>query len=78
MIFTWQGVNVKNFIFLVTLIILSIFWYGFQKVEINALEETQIVTDLSGANLTEVNLDGVVLCNTTMPDGRINSSDCKN
>ena len=73
----------KNFIFLVTLIILSIFWYGFQKVEINALEETQIVTDLSGANLTganltEVNLDGVVLCNTTMPDGRVNNSGCKN
>ena len=67
----------KNFIFLVTLIILSIFWYGFQKVEINALEETQIVTDLSGANLTEVNLDGVVLCNTTMPDGRVNNSGCK-
>mgnify|MGYP001565423626 CR=1 FL=1 len=67
----------KNFIFLVTLIILSIFWYGFQKGEINALEETQIVTDLSGANLTEVNLDGVVLCNTTMPDGRVNNSGCK-
>ena len=40
--------------------------------------ETQIVTDLSGANLTEVNLDGVVLCNTTMPDGRVNNSGCKN
>ena len=60
--------------------------------EINALEETQSVTDLSGANLTganltganltganltEVNLDGVVLCNTTMPDGRVNNSGCK-
>ena len=45
--------------------------------------ETQIVTDLSGANLTganltEVRLDGVILCNTTMPDGEINNSGCKN
>ena len=40
--------------------------------------ETQIVTDLSGANLTEVNFDGVVLFNTTMPDGKVNNSGCKN
>ena len=56
----------------------SLFWYGFQKGEINAMRETQIVTDLSGANLTEVNFDGVVLCNTTMPDERVNNSGCKN
>jgi len=25
-----------------------------------------------------VSLDGVILCNTTMPDGTINNSSCKN
>jgi uncharacterized protein YjbI with pentapeptide repeats len=87
-IFTCQGVNLKrvnlkNFFFVIILIILSVFWYGFQKGKVNASEKTQIVTDLSGANLTGANLtgvslDGVILCNTTMPDGEINNSGCKN
>jgi uncharacterized protein YjbI with pentapeptide repeats len=73
----------KNFVFVIILIILSIFWYGFQKGKVNPPEDIQHITDLSGedltgANLTQVNLDGVILCNTTMPDGNINNSGCKN
>ena len=34
--------------------------------------------DLTGANLGEVSLDGVILCNTTMPDGTINNTSCEN
>ena len=34
--------------------------------------------ELTGANLTRVSLDGVILCNTTMPDGTINNTSCKN
>ena len=68
----------KNSVFVIILIILSIFWYGFQLGKVNTPEEIQNVTDLTGANLTKVNLDGVILCNTTMPDGRKNNSDCKN
>jgi hypothetical protein len=68
----------KSLAFVIILMILSIFWYGFQLGKVNTPEEIQNVTDLTGANLTKVNLDGVILCDTTMPDGRINNSDCKN
>jgi hypothetical protein len=34
--------------------------------------------DLTGAKLGEVSLDVVILCNTTMPDGAINNTSCKN
>jgi uncharacterized protein YjbI with pentapeptide repeats len=68
----------KNSIFITILIILSIFWYGFQIGKVNTPEELQNITDFTGANLTQVNLDNAILCNTTMPDGRINNCDCKN
>ena len=32
--------------------------------------------DLKGANLTKANLDGAVLCHTTMPDAKENNSGC--
>jgi hypothetical protein len=32
--------------------------------------------DLSGAYLSGANLRGVTFCNTKMPDGQINTSDC--
>ena len=34
--------------------------------------------ELTGAKLGGVSLDGVILCNTTMPDGTINNTSCKN
>ena len=32
--------------------------------------------DLWGANLADTNLEGVIFCNTTMPDGSVNNSGC--
>jgi len=34
--------------------------------------------DPTGAKLGGVSLDGVILCNTTMPDGTINNTSCEN
>ena len=34
-------------------------------------------TDLTGANLTDAILNSVLTCNTTMPDGTVDNSDCK-
>ena len=33
--------------------------------------------DLRETDLKDVNLDGAILCNTIMPDGKANNSDCK-
>ena len=35
-----------------------------------------VVTYLAGAKLWKANLEGAILCNTTMPDGRIEYSGC--
>ena len=32
--------------------------------------------DLWGANLSDTNLEGVIFCNTTMPDGSVTNSGC--
>lgn len=32
--------------------------------------------DLTGADLTDATVDGVSFCNTTMPDGRIDDTNC--
>ena len=32
--------------------------------------------DLTGANLFGADLDGAIFCNTSMPDGSINSTNC--
>ena len=56
----------------IILIVLCIIFYRFQSVQIN--EETKNLVDLTGADLTGVNLDSAIFCNTTMPDKRINNS----
>ena len=72
---------IKSLVSLVILIVISIFWYGFQSKRINATEGSETSANLSGVNLTGanlkgVNLDGVIFCNTTMPDGKINNVGC--
>jgi uncharacterized protein YjbI with pentapeptide repeats len=59
----------------IILIVLCIIFYRFQSVQIN--EETKNLIDLTGADLTGVNLDSAIFCNTTMPDKRINNSGCE-
>jgi uncharacterized protein YjbI with pentapeptide repeats len=59
----------------IILIVLCIIFYRFQSVQIN--EETKNLVDLTGADLTGVNLDSAIFCNTTMPDKRINKSGCE-
>jgi uncharacterized protein YjbI with pentapeptide repeats len=53
------------------------------KKSAEAMKRSQIITDFTGADLTGANLGGVslygvILCNTTMPDGKINNTSCKN
>jgi len=59
----------------IILIVLCVIFYRFQSVQIN--EETKNLVDLTGADLTGVNLDSAIFCNTTMPDKRINNSGCE-
>ena len=59
----------------IILIVLCIIFYRFQSVQIN--EETKNLVDLTGTDLTGVNLDSAIFCNTTMPDKRINNSGCE-
>ena len=59
----------------IILIVLYVIFYRFQSVQIN--EETKNLVDLTGADLTGVNLDSAIFCNTTMPDKRINNSGCE-
>ena len=56
----------------IILIVLCIIFYRFQSVQIN--EETKNLVDLTGTDLTGVNLDSAIFCNTTMPEKRINNS----
>jgi hypothetical protein len=51
---------------------------GFQ-VKVRKLRKgSQTITDFTGADLTGVSLGGVIVCNTTMPDGTINNTNYKN
>jgi uncharacterized protein YjbI with pentapeptide repeats len=59
----------------IILIVLCVIFYRFQSVQIN--EETKNLVDLTGTDLTGVNLDSAIFCNTTMPDKRINNSGCE-
>ena len=68
----------KNVFLMIMIICLSVFWYGFQSKRINATTGSETGSDLSGANLTGVSFDGVILCNTTIPDGTINNSSYEN
>jgi hypothetical protein len=63
----------NNLFLMIMIICLSVFWYGFQSKRINATTGSE-----TGSNLSGVSLDGVILCNTNMPDGTINNSGCKN
>ena len=76
----------------IMVIILCVIFYRFQGEQINMVEETKNLVDLTGADLTGadltgadltgadltgVNLDSAIFCNTTMPDKRINNSGCE-
>ena len=79
---------IKSLVSLVILIAVSIYWYESQSQIVNGMEGSETSANFSGANLTDANLtdvnlidvilDGVIFCNTTMPDGTINNVDCKN
>jgi hypothetical protein len=67
---------------------LSVIWYGFEGKSVTATTESETSSDMpptnftgadpTGAKLGGVSLDGVILCNTTMPDGTINNTSCEN
>jgi hypothetical protein len=61
----------------VILIVLCVIFYRVQSEQINIVEETKNLVNLTGANSTGVNLDSAIFCNTTMPDERINNSGCE-
>jgi uncharacterized protein YjbI with pentapeptide repeats len=72
----------------IILFALSVFRYGFEGKSITTKNESETNSeisptsfteaDLTGANLGEVSLDGVILCNTTIPDATINNTSCEN
>jgi uncharacterized protein YjbI with pentapeptide repeats len=71
----------RSLVLIITLIDISIFWYGFESGRVNATVGSETNANLSGANLTGVNLtgvilDGVVFCNTTMLNRKINNVSC--
>ena len=78
----------KNLVLLIIIVALTFIWYGFQgkifqterasEASSNTPPTNFTGADLTGATLGEVSLDGVILCNTTMPDGTINNTSCKN
>jgi uncharacterized protein YjbI with pentapeptide repeats len=78
----------KKLVLIIIVIVATFAWYGFQGEIVTARtgNKTSSVmpptnftgADLTGANLGGVSLHGVILCNTTMTDGTINNSSCKN
>ena len=78
----------KKLLLIITLVAVTFVWYGFQDgavKEINYIEKRSNLpaanltgADLTGANIKGVNFNGVILCYTTMPDGSLNNSSCKN
>ena len=78
----------KKLVLIIIMVAAAFIWYGFQGQGVKATTGSDTSSgmpptnftgaDLTGANLGEVSLDGVILCNTTMPDGTINNSSCKN
>jgi uncharacterized protein YjbI with pentapeptide repeats len=73
---------------LIIMVAFTFIWYEFQGKSVHATTGSESSSDIpptnfTGADLTEailggVSLDGVILCNTTMPDGKINNTSCKN
>ena len=78
----------KKIVLVIIVIAATFVWYGFEGKSVKATTGSETSSDmpptnftgadLTGANLGRVSLDGVILCNTTMPDGTINNSSCKN
>ena len=78
----------KRFVLLIIIVAVTFFWcgyeYGIAKTTIRSETASDFPptnfsgADLTGANLTGVSIDGVILCNTTMHNGMINNSSCKN
>ena len=78
----------KKLVLIIFVITSTFVWYGFEGKSVTATTKSETSSDmpptnftradLTGANLGEVSLDGVILCNTTMPDGTINNTSCKN
>lgn len=76
----------KRFVLLIIIIAVPFFWcgyeYGVAQTTIRSESYANMPptnfsgADLTGANLTEVRIDGVILCNTTMHNGSINNSSC--
>ena len=78
----------KNLVLLIIIVTATFIWYGYEYGIAKTTKRSEIDSDfpptnfsgadLTGANLTGVRIDGVILCNTTMHDGTINNSSCKN
>jgi uncharacterized protein YjbI with pentapeptide repeats len=78
----------KKLVLIIIVIAATFIWYGFEDKSVTATTGNETSSDmpptnftgadLTGANLGGVSLDGVILCKTTMPDGTINNSSCKN
>ena len=74
----------KKLVLVIIVIAATFVWYGFEGKSVTATTESETSSDmpptnftgadLTGANLGRVSLDGVILCNTTMPDGTINNT----
>ena len=77
----------KKLVLIIIVIVATFVWYGFPGKDVKAKTGSEISpdmpptnftrADLTGAKLGGVSLDGVILCNTTMPDGTINNTSCK-
>ena len=77
----------KKLVLVIIVIAATFVWYGFEGKSVTATTGSETSSDmpptnftgadLTGANLGEVSLDGVILCNTIMPDGTINNTSCK-
>jgi uncharacterized protein YjbI with pentapeptide repeats len=78
----------KKLVLVIIMVATTFVWYGFQGQSVKATTGNETSSDmpptsftgadLTGANLRGVSLDSVILCNTTMPDGTINKTSCKN
>lgn len=77
----------KKLVLIIILVGAIFLWSGFEGKSIRATTASESSSDmpptnftradLTGAILGGVSFDGVILCNTTMPDGTINNTSCK-
>jgi hypothetical protein len=76
----------KKLVLVIIVIAGSFISYGFESKSVTATTGSETSSDmpptnftgadLTGATLGAVSLDGVILCNTTMPDGTNNNFSC--